>query len=449
MPDVSGPGGSTPTARPHLPPTARLDGLMHETGAEAVLEPEPPEVHRVGWGFISLYTLAFMSTSLLFIAPLLITLALKVNSLVGIKQAPSSLSLVAGIGALLSIFANPFFGKMSDRTSSQLGMRRPWMVIGLVVGSLGVLMVALAPSIPVVLLGWCIAQMFFNALLAAMVAVLPDQVPVVQHGLVSGVLGVCVPIASVSGTFLVKLFTGNLLAMFLAPCAIGGFFILLFAATLNDRRLARADRPTWSLREFASTFYVNPRKSPDFAWVFAGRFMFLLAYAFLVTFQAYYLLDKIGSAEADVPQQIFLGTLAQSVFVVAASVIGGRLSDRTGRRKIFVFSASIVYGLAMFVVAIASSFNGFLVGMAIGGLGFGIYVAVDLALVVDVLPDKDTAAKDLGVFNIAGALPFSLAPAIAPAILAIGAGSYGFLYAVAGVCAIIGAFAILPVRGVR
>jgi len=123
MPDVSGPGGSTPTARPHLPPTARLDGLMHETGAEAVLEPEPPEVHRVGWGFISLYTLAFMSTSLLFIAPLLITLALKVNSLVGIKQAPSSLSLVAGIGALLSIFANPFFGKMSGAGASRPSSR--------------------------------------------------------------------------------------------------------------------------------------------------------------------------------------------------------------------------------------------------------------------------------------------------------------------------------------
>jgi len=449
MPDVPGPGGSTPTVRPHLPPTAALDGLNYRTTVEAALEPESRTVHRVGWGFISLYTLAFMSTSLLFIAPLLVTLALKVNSLVGIKQAPSSLSLVAGIGALLSIFANPFFGKMSDRTSSQLGMRRPWMVIGLVVGSLGILTVALAPNIPVVLAGWCLAQVFFNALLAAMVAVLPDQVPAVQRGLVSGVLGVCVPIASVSGTFLVKLFTGNQLAMFLGPCAIGGFFILLFAATLNDRRLARADKPAWSLREFASTFYVNPRKSPDFAWVFAGRFMFLLAYAFLVTYQAYYLLDKIGSAEADVPQQIFLGTLVQSGVIVAASLIGGRLSDRTGRRKVFVFTASIVYGLAMFVVAIASSFNGFLVGIAIGGLGFGIYVAVDLALVVDVLPDKDHAAKDLGVFNIAGALPFSIAPAIAPAILAIGSSSYGVLYAVAGVCAIIGAFAILPVRGVR
>ena len=193
--------------------------------------------------------------------------------------------------------------------------------------------------------------------------------------------------------------------MFLAPCAIGGFFILLFAVTLNDRRLAEADKPPWSLREFASTFYVNPRKSPDFAWAFASRFMFLLAYAFLITYQAYYLLDKIGSAEADVPQQIFLGTLVQSAVIVAASLVGGRLSDRTGRRKIFVFTASIVYGMAMFVIAVASDFNGFLVGMAIGGLGFGMYMAVDLALVADVLPDKDNAAKDLGVFNIAGALP--------------------------------------------
>jgi hypothetical protein len=63
----------------------------------------------------------------------------------------------------------------------------------------------------------------------------------------------------VCGTFLVKLFTGSLLAMFLAPCAIGGLFVLLFAVTLNDRRLARADKPKWSLLEFASTFYVNPR----------------------------------------------------------------------------------------------------------------------------------------------------------------------------------------------
>jgi MFS family permease len=411
--------------------------------------PESPVAHRVGWGFVALYTLAYMSTCLLFLAPLLVTLALKVNSLVGIERAPDSLALVAGAGALLAMVGNPFFGRMSDRTTSPLGMRRPWMVTGLAGGSLGVLIVALAPSIPVVLAGWCIAQLFFNALLATMVAVLPDQVPSVQRGQVAGVLGVCLPIASVCGTFLVKLFTGNLLAMFLGPCAIGGFFVLLFAATLNDRRLARAAKPKWSLREFASTFYVNPRKNRDFSWAFASRFLFVLAYAFLATYQAYYLLHKLGTAKADVPEQIFLGTLVQSAALVAASLLGGKVSDRTGRRKIFVLVASVVYGLALFVIAIATSFSGFLVGMAIGGLGFGVYTAVDLALVVDVLPDRHHAAKDLGVFNIAGALPFAIAPAIAPAILAIGHGSYGVLYMAAGCCAIVGAVAILPVRRVR
>ena len=141
------------------------------------------------------------------------------------------------------------------------------------------------------------------------------------------------------------------------------------------------------------------------------------------------------------PQQIFLGTLVQSAVIVAASLFGGKPlgPDRP----------SVVYGLALFVIAIASNFSGFLVGMAISGLGFGVYAAVDLALVVDVLPGKRNAAKDLGVFNIAGALPFAIGPAIAPAVLAIGSGSYGVLYMVAGLCAIIGAAAILPVRRVR
>jgi MFS family permease len=100
-------------------------------------------------------------------------------------------------------------------------------------------------------------------------------------------------------------------------------------------------------------------------------------------------------------------------------------------------------------VALATSFAGFVAGMALSGLGFGLYVAVDLALVADVLPDQENPAKDLGVLNIAGALPFFVAPAVAPAVLALGHQSYAVLYVVAGCCAIAGAVAILPVKGVR
>ncbi|MDQ6949139.1 MAG: MFS transporter, partial [Actinomycetota bacterium] len=197
------------------------------------------------------------------------------------------------------------------------------------------------------------------------------------------------------------------------------------------------------------TFYVNPRRNPDFAWVFASRFLLVIAYAFLVTYQAYFLLAQVGVRKQDVAHTIFLGAVAQSVALVVAALVTGRWSDRTGRRKVFVLAAAIVYGLGLFVVAGAGDVRGYLIGMALGGLGFGMYMAVDLALVADVLPDSDNAAKDLGVLNIAAALPYSIAPAIAPAILGMGGGSYGVLYAVAGICAIVGAMTILPVKGVR
>jgi MFS family permease len=404
---------------------------------------------RVGWAFIALYMLAYAGAALLLLAPLLVSLALKVNDLVGIEAAPNSLALVTSVGSLLSIFANPFFGRLSDRTTSRWGMRRPWMILGLTGGCLGILTVALAPTIAVVLLGWCLAQVCFNALLASLVAVLPDQVPTTQRGVVSGILAVCLPAASVAGTFLVQSFDQNLLIMLLSPCAVGGFCVLLFAARFTDRRLDPATKRLWSLREFLGTFYVNPRQNPDFAWAFVSRFLLVMAYAFLVTYQAYYLLEQVGSAEKDVPHQIYLGTLCQSVALVASALVTGRLSDRAGRRKIFVLLAAVIYGLALLGIASATSVDGYLVGMSAAGLGFGMYMAVDLALVVDVLPDGDQAAKDLGVLNIAAALPFTLAPGIAPAILALGDGSYGVLFSVAGACAIGGAAAILPIRSVR
>ena len=114
-----------------------------------------------------------------------------------------------------------------------------------------------------------------------------------------------------------------------------------------------------------------------------------------------------------------------------------------------MLAAALVYGTALAILAVTRDFDTFLVAMAISGLGFGIYMAVDLALVVDVLPEGASAGKDLGVLNIAGALPSSIAPAIAPAILAVGGGSYGVLYAVAGGCAVLAGLAILPVKRVR
>jgi MFS family permease len=425
-----------------------VPGPDHQRDPVAVRDGELAPA-RVGWGFIALYAVSYTGGSLLFLAPLLVSLALKVSDLVGIDAAPRNLAMVTGVGSLLAIVANPLFGRLSDRTTARVGMRRPWMVAGVAVGAVGTLVMAVAPNIWVVLAGWCTCQVFFNATLAAQAAVLPDQVPAQQRGLVSGVLGLSVPAASVVGTYLVQAFAPSTVLMFTIPCAVGSVAVLVFAWRLPDRRLARRDKPRWSIRELVGTFYVSPRRNPDFAWAFLSRFMLVMGYAFLVTYQAYFLIEQVGSAEDAVARQVYLGTVTQSLALVAVAPVAGRISDRLARRKVFVISAALIYAAALWVIAGSHTVGGYLLGMGIGGLGFGMYMAVDLALVVDVLTDPLSAAKDLGVLNIAGALPFALAPAVAPALLSVGDGSFQLLYIVAGTCAVMGALSIVPVRGVR
>ncbi len=176
----------------------------------------------------------------------------------------------------------------------------------------------------------------------------------------------------------------------------------MFAATLDDRRLDPADKPAWSLRQLAGTFYVNPRANPDFAWAFASRFLLVMAYAFLVTYQAYYLLEQLGSAEErraapDLPRHA--RPVRRPRRRLTARPAGCRTASGAARSSSWSRRSST--RVALVVIATATGVGGYLVGMAIGGLGFGMYMAVDLALVVDVLPDTGSAAKDLGVLNIA------------------------------------------------
>ena len=406
----------------------------------------PVAPSAVGWRFVVEYAAAYTGAVVVLIAPLVVTLAIRLDDLVG-DRAPSALALVAGLGALVAMVANPVFGHLSDRTTSPYGMRRPWLAIGLVGGSLGTLIVALAPNVATVVVGWCLAQAFFNGVLAALLAVLPDQVPTRQRGLVSGVLGVCLPVASVVGTFLVRLSSPHTLAMFLAPCALAAVLVGWFAARLDDRRLEPTARASWSWRGMAPGLSIRSPASADFRWAFASRFLFVLAFACLTSYEAFYLLDRLNSSDDAVPGQVFAATLLQSGFVVVASLVAGPLSDRSGRRKVFVGTAAVVFAVGMLVLAAASDLTSFYVALAVSGVGLGLYVSIDLALVVDVLPDSAASAKDLGLFNIAGALPYSLAPAAAPALLA--AGGYTALYGAAAVCAVGSAICIAPVRAVH
>jgi MFS family permease len=171
--------------------------------------------------------------------------------------------------------------------------------------------------------------------------------------------------------------------------------------------------------------------------------------SFLTAYQPYFLIDRLGYTAHDVPEIVFRSTLFQSAAVVVAGLITGRLSDLTHRRKPFVIGAALACTLGSWLVATAPTYPAFLTGIVLFGAGLGTYLSVDFALVTDVLPSQqDDAAKDLGLFNVASALPQSIAPAIASVIL-ISTGSYSAVFVVGGVAGLLAALAVIPVRNVR
>jgi MFS family permease len=404
---------------------------------------------QVGWLFIAVYGIAYTGLWMALLPPILTGLTMRVRELAP-THATGSLSLVVGVGALMALFGNPFFGRLSDRTTSRFGMRRPWLIVGALGGVVGLAVIATAVSIPQLLLGWCITQLAYNAELAALAAILADQVPASQRGMVSGIVGISLPLGMISGTYLVQALADSTLAVFLVPAVVALVSALILVRVLPDQHLAAAQRPRYGWREFLGSYWINPLRFPDFAWAWSSRFLLYAGVAVLLTYQGLYLIHQLGCTPADMPRQIFLSTLVQSCAVAIFSALGGGLSDATGRRKAFVCGAALVYALAMLMLAFATSYRWFFAGMAITGAAQGVYLAAGLALVTDVLPQREThAAGNLGVFNIANVLPQCLMPAVAPGILLMSGGSYMALFVVGAVLVALSAWAILPVRGVR
>ena len=420
---------------------------MSQTAPYTTETPTEP-TERVGMGFLIILALAYMGIFLGLLTPVIVTMALKLTDF-GKDNLSGNLSLVLGVGALFALVGNPLFGKLSDRTTSRLGRRRPWLIGGVIGALVGLAIVATASSVALVLVGWSITQVSFNAALAALIAVLPDQVPVSQRGLASAFLGVGIPVAAIVGTYIVAGVDGAFLK-FLVPGLIAAALVLLLVAVLPDKRIAKGSAPKYTLGEFARSFYVNPRKAPDFSWAWLSRFMLFLGQSFLLTYQGPYLLDHLNLAESRIGDLVFRATLVQSGVLIVVSFIAGPVSDRIRRRKAFVLVSAGIYATGLAVIAFAPNYATFLVGMAISGAGQGIYIAVDLALVTDVLPSQETAARDLGVFNIASAGPQSIAPSIAPVFLAIaGPANFVSLFTAAALFAGLGALAIIPIRKVR
>lgn len=411
---------------------------------DAAASPRP-----VGWGFIFVYALGYTGTWLALLTPVLVSLALRLRQL-SPDTATQDLALVLSVGAIFAIVSNPVFGHLSDRTRSRFGRRRPWLVGGMLCGTAALLITVRAESVAFVLVGWCLAQLSFNAVLAAMVAILPDQVSERQRGTVSGVIAICLPLGQALGTLVVRGVSESTMLIFLLPAALGTLAVLLLAWVLPDRANGSRSKPDVTLRESLSSFWMSPRAYPDFAWACLSRFLLAMGSAAITAYQPYYLIEDLGFRDAEIAGRVSQAVLIQTVLMVVFGLASGKLSDLLRRRKVFVITGGALYGAGLLLIASAGSFDTFIAGMSIMGIGHGMYFGTDLALVTGVLRSRPQASgKDLGLLNVANTLPQSFTPALGALWLQSAGGNYSTLFLVAGCFALLSSLAILPLRSVR
>ncbi len=415
----------------------------HSEGSDADAEALRP----VSRGFIGLYTVAEIGAYVSFVPLLQILVPLQAAS-IDPPHAAALLSRVALCGAIVASLANILFGALSDRTSAARGRRRPWLLAGLAATLASYAVIWDAGTATGLLLSVICFQIAFNALFAPLGAVLADYVPDRQKGVVSALLGLGYPLGSLIGTAAVGAWLVDGTTRFLLLGVLVAGSIAPFAWRLGDPAIPARPLPA----EWHRTWWVDPRAYPDFARAWVGRLLVATAFSVMQGYMLLYLhsLTAVpsmipGRPEAALARLAAIATVAN----IGAGLLGGWLSDRMRRRKPFVFAGGAGMAAGIVCTALAPDWAALQLATLIYGIGAGIYYAVDLALIVQVLPSLQSAGKDLGIVNLSNTLPQIIAPLVALHLVGGIAPDYRTLFLLAAGAALLGAACVLRIKGAR
>jgi MFS family permease len=424
------------------------------TGAPAAFA-EPQRAVTGVW--IAAFAAAWLGVWMAQLGPFQVLVPLQVASATGSDDTtvdgwvPAVLAFgtISGIAGLCAIIAFPLTGYLSDRTTSRFGRRRPWVVGGAALFAVSLILLGLVENIVLIAVLWSLTIVGFCVLTSALTALISDLVPVRQRGFVSGwmsapqALGIILGVLLVAEVFTVWFFGYLSLAISLLVLVVP---ILLFTKEIP---ITREQRPAFTLEALIRGMWISPRKHPDFAWTLSSRVLVNTGNALGTGLLLYYLAFGLHIGMEAAGDALLALIVVYLVGVVISALVVGYLSDRLARRKVFVIWGSLLQAVAAFVLVFVTSYEATFVAGALLGLGYGAFLAVDQALATQVLPDPHDRGKDLGIMNIAFQVPQALAPLLGAWVVAGLGGSFGGLFMLSALAAILGALVVSLVRDVK
>ena len=294
-------------------------------------------------GYTFTFALSAFGIYVALLAPVYGALSVKIQGLASLEAAPVLLGIVTGAGALFSSIVQPIAGRLSDRSTSKYGMRRPFIFFGVLFTAIFLIACGLAPNYPLLLLFWCLVQISCNFALAAQHTTLADQVPEAKRGGVSGIIGAVTPGAILGGSILIAVMPSDFLR-FAVPAIFGLITVIIFVLVLKDRVRTNKPATKMNLKQIFGSYMFHPRQNPDFGWAWLSKALILLGFGATSTYITLFLATSFGM---NTTEQLSFNAIAQVASIlplVIFSVIFGYVSDKVGRRKPFVLASGLVLG---------------------------------------------------------------------------------------------------------
>ncbi|WP_456823734.1 MFS transporter [Cellulomonas sp. P5_E12] len=407
-------------------------------------DPTTPTV-RVRARWIIAFSLAVVGVAAGWFGPIQILLPAQAARLedLGLGGKEAILAIVTATGAVVSMIANPLWGGISDRTRSRWGRRRPTIVAGTAVGVVGLVVLGSGDTLPVMIGGWVAIQIGLNGPFAALAATIADRVPPDQRGLVGALFGIAQTVGVVLGTAIAVVAGEGRLGYYAIAIAVPAL-VVAFLLVHREPSTRTSDAPT--PQRAALAFWRGLRPTRLFVWAWTIRFLVNLVNALVLLYLYFYLSDEVG--ESDPGSWVLVVTLLVVVVAAATAGVAGTLSDRWGRRVPFIVAATVVLAAGSVLLAVVPELPVVLGAAGLVGIGWGLYISVDLAVLTAGMPSGETHGAMLGIGNVASALPQALAPVVAAPIV-LHLGGYTGLYLVAAVVCVAALLCVPGLRGIR
>ena len=316
----------------------------------------------------------------------------------------TTLGFIQAAGVVIAVLVQPMAGSVSDYTISRFGRRKPYILIGTLLDV--VFLIGIATSNSVLAVGAFVVLLQFSANFAQgpFQGYVPDLIPPPQVGLASGLVGLFTVLGVVVGTGIasIGLATGDFTIPTIALGLIELVTMLSLFFRLDEGRRAK-DRAGRSWASVAMEAWARDvLKERSFMFLVASRFFVLGGGAFLLTLLVPYLERAQGITDDDERALLILvSTGIVALCTAIATIPAARIADRYGRKRV-IYAACAIAGVGMAICALAPSIPVFIGGGILMGIGIGSFLAVDWALMTDIIP-KESSGRYMGISNVATA----------------------------------------------